>query len=330
MSHSAKSLTGNDIYFNNKIEEEFMSTFKIKHFASKMLFVLLGISFVFLSVKAISQTGTELVYKSNEGDILKYQSIRQTTRTSEREGEPFEFNTTRKYDFQLEAEQSDSLLSFVLTINDLDISSEGRRGGRFQSFDPENIKGKRIQIKISPKGEHRGLAAIDEIPMPERRGGREGDRRGEGRGNPLEQLRVNFFILPDRPLKVGDSWTEQYKDLASPGSFFGRFVQNQKVEGKTNYTVLGEEKKNGLSCLHIKIESTYSREAEGEMRGNKVTMEGEGETKAEAWFAPKEGILVELIHDDFFESTTAFSGRTMPSSNESKLTLKLLKWQPKQ
>ena len=96
------------------------------------------------------------------------------------------------------------------------------------------------------------------------------------------------------------------------------------MKGKTKYTVLAEEKKNGLNCLHIKIESTYSRSFEGERRGNKISSESEGETNSEIWFAPKEGILVEYMQDDFSEGTTAFSGRTMPNSNESKYSLKLL------
>ena len=60
-----------------------------------------------------------------------------------------------------------------------------------------------------------------------------------------------------------------------------------------------------------------------------MSSESEGETKSEVWFAPKEGVLVEYVQDDFNEGTTAFSGRTMPNSNESKFSLKLVEWKPK-
>jgi len=299
-----------------------MSSFKIKFF----FFILL---IAFIPVIVNSQSGTTLIYKANKGDMLKYESIRQDIRTTERQGESSEFSTKRSYNFQLEAEKTDSLLTFVLTVDKFDISSEGGRGRRFQPFEPEAIKGKRVRVKITPQGKQQEITAIDSIPTPQR-SERRVNRPGMGRrGNPLNQLSINFFQLPVKSLKVGDSWTEPYQDTNQPGGFFGRFARDQQVKGTTKYTVLGEEKKNGLNCLHIKTESTYSRSFKGEMRGNKMTSESEGETKSEVWFAPKEGILVEYVQDDFSEGTTAFSGRTMPNSNESKFTLKLIEWKPK-
>lgn len=277
-----------------------------------------------------AQTVQLLAYKASAGDVLKYESSRKDIRTTEREGESSESTTTRTFNFDLQAETPDSLLSFVLIATKLDISSEGGRGRGFQPIDPQALLGKRVRIKMTSQGEQREITAIDSIPMPAPPD-RGGDRPFPGRrGNPLDQLRINFFQLPTKAMKVGDSWTEPYKNTdQSGGGFFGRFAQDQKVEGKTKYTVLGEEQKNGLSCLHIKIESTYSRSFEGERQGNKMSSESEGETKSEAWFAPQEGILVEYVQDDFNEGTTAFSGRTMPSSNESKFTLKLVEWKPK-
>lgn len=293
------------------------------------ILIIAGILIMFSVQNISSQNGTVLTYKVNEGDILKYQSTRTDVRISEREGETFETTTKRTHDFQLQAEKADSLLSFVLTVNKLDISSEGGRGRGFQPFDPKDIQGKRLRIKITPQGMQREITLIDSIPMPQR-GERRGDRGFRGpRDNPLNQLSINLFQLPTKQFKVGDSWNEPYKDANPAGGFFGRMAQDQKVEGKTKYNVIGEEKKNGLTCLHIKIESTYSRSFEGERQGNKMSSESEGETKSEVWFAPKEGILVEYSQNDFNEGTTAFSGMTMPNSNESKFSLKLLEWKPK-
>jgi hypothetical protein len=307
-----------------------MSSFKIRFLISAFLTAFSFIAFIHISAIADPQTVTTPNYKANEGDILQYASFRQDSRISEREGESFEMTTKRSYDFQLQAEKADSLLSFVLTVNKLDISSEGGRGRGFPPFiDPQSIQGKRLRVKITPHGVQREITAIDSIPIPEPRE-RRGDRGFRGpRGNPLNQLSINLFQLPARQLKVGDSWTEPYQDSNPMGGFFSRFAQDQKVEGKTRYTVLGKEKKNGLNCLHVKIESTYTRSFESEREGNKVSSESEGETKSEAWFATKEGVLVEYVQDDFNEGTTAFSGRTMPNSNESKFTLKLVEWKPK-
>jgi hypothetical protein len=67
----------------------------------------------------------------------------------------------------------------------------------------------------------------------------------------------------------------------------------------------------------------------GTMSGTEMTMEGEGELTEEIWFAFKEGILVEKTSSSFFEGTTAFTGQmsgTMPSTNESTSSVKLVKW----
>lgn len=297
--------------------------------SSIFMIMLIILSAMFPAVLA-AQAVPALVYQANVGQVLYYESFRKDVRVSEREGESVEFTTNRTYYFSLQAEKSDSVLSFVLTITKFEISAEGGRGRGFQPFDPKDIQGKRLRIKITPQGINREITAIDSIPMQER-GERRGDRGFSGpRGNPLNQFRINFFQLPTRAMKVGDSWTESYKDTdPSGGGFFGRFAQDQKVEGKTKYIVLGEEKKHGLKCLHLKIESTYSRSFEGERQGNKMSFESEGETKSEVWFAPKDGILVEYVQDDFNEGTTAFSVRTTPSSNESKFTLKLVELKPK-
>lgn len=295
-------------------------------FALPVLFLLL-----IVTAPSFSQTAAGLIYRANAGDILKYESSRKDIRISEREGESFEMTTRRTYNFQLQAEKTDSLLSFVLTVNKLDVASEGGRGGRgFQPFDLKAAEGKRVRLKITPQGENREITAIDSIPRPEPPD-RGGDRPGRARfGNPLNQLRPVFFKLPAKAMKVGDSWTEPYQETdQGGGGFFGRFMPDQKVAGKTKYTVIGEEKKQGLACLHLKVESTYSRSFDSERQGNRISGESEGETKADVWFAPKEGVLVEFVQEDFNEGTTAFSGNTMPNSNESHYTIKLIEWKPK-
>ncbi len=308
-----------------------MSSTKTDMFMRCLVVAILSVATSFISGIAAPQSEISLAYKAHMGDLLSYQSSQTDTRTTEREGESMEFITKRTLDFDLQADQVDSLLSFVLTVKKLEIASEGgRRRGGFPPFDPKVLEGKRMRIKITPTGEQREFTAIDSIPLPERPG-RSDDRPIRGRfGNPISQARINFFHLPARPLKIGDSWTEPYKDTGQSGvGFFGRMMQNQKVEGTTKYAVIGEEQKNGFKCLHLRIESSYSRSFESKVQDNEVSGESEGESTADVWFAPKEGILVEYNLTDFNEGSTAFSGRTIPNSNESKSILKLVAWKPK-
>ncbi|MFZ5517776.1 MAG: hypothetical protein ACOY90_14115 [Candidatus Zhuqueibacterota bacterium] len=294
--------------------------------------MLLAVAFSVAMMVAAPQKGGQLTYKTHEGEILVYETVSETSRTMEREGETSEFKTTRTYNFQLQGEKSDADLSFVLTINKVDMSSSGGRGGGFRGGVPEDIQGKRVRIKLAPDGKLGEMTAIDEIKMPEPRSGRQGDRPSDRRGDPLRLFRIKMLTLPDKSFEVGKSWTEKTKGAPEDdqGGFrFGGIEQTEERE--TKYTVLGQEMRNGLQCLHVSMTTKFNREGEGEMRGSEVSVEGEGETTTEFWFAPQEGVLVELTESSFYEGTTAFSGdrnMTMPSSSESKYTLKLVKYSP--
>ncbi len=299
------------------------------------LILLVFISFCLLTPTKSPANPPEdkLTYHSKTGDVLVYESVRENTRTMERSGESSEFTTTRTYNFQLKTETAMDSLSFELTVNKLETAGEGGRGFRGPNLDPEKIIGKRARITIKTNGEVKGITAIDSIAFEEQPGREErGGRPPGSRMNPVNLLRVAFFMLPDRPIKIGDSWTEDYQEPAGSDLSFGRFSQERKVTGKSKFSVVGKEKKLGLDCYHIRVESQYESEAHGSMRGSDYNSEGEGEVKADAWFAHKEGVLVEYQTNEFYEGTTAISGetnRTMANSNETKSTLKLVKYSPK-
>ena len=238
------------------------------HFSNKKSLLVIGSVYMFLCLfmflalldsQVQANPKDKLAYKSNKGDVLVYESVRENTRIMERRGETSDFTTKRKFDFQLKTEKVDDLICFELTVNKLETSTEGGRGFRGSQLDPEKIKGKRARIIIKPSGEFSEITAIDSIAIPER-SGRDNNRgrRSSRRGNPINQLRIAFFQLPNKPIKVGDSWTEDYKEpVRNDGGFSSRFSQERKVEGKSKYTVVGEEMKNGLNCFHIKVGPAY-------------------------------------------------------------------------
>ena len=312
-----------------------MSILKKKTGLALSLLVILVVVIAFIisakSPEPANPGDVKLTYKSNAGDVYYYESSRENTRTMEREGGSADFTTEREYDFQLKTEETEDGLSFILTVENLEISSKGGRGFGGGGLDGDKVKGKRVRIELSALGENKGITAIDSISFG-RSSRRSSGRRPGGMRNPLNQLQIAFFTLPDKAIKVGDSWTEDYKEPADAARGFGsRPSMERKVEGKTTYTVVAEKKKMGLKCFYIKTESEYSRESYGTMRGSEVSSEGNGESSAEVWFAYEQGILVEYRQKDFYEGTTAFSGemnRTMASANESKSTLKLVKWVP--
>ena len=310
--------------------------FQLKNLRFLSVFLLcIGILWVCtggkLAARGTAQAGYRLTYKANVGDVFHYEKTREGSRTSERGGQSFESFSDSKFAFHLQTEKVDSLITFVLTVDTLWSTFESMRGAN--SIDFGDIKGKRIHAPITQRGETREMVPIDSIPEPQM-GGRPMRRRfgmQEMGGGRLGWLRVGFFEIPNRQTKIGDSWTETKRDTLGRENEERESSRTTITKSKIKYEVLGQETKMGLTCLHIKMKTEYTREMSGTMGGSEMSSEGEGETESDVWFAYKEGMLVEFTQTDFYEGTMAFSGMmsgTMPTSSETKTALKLVKWKP--
>ena len=269
-----------------------------------------------------AENGFILSYRPGTSDIYVYEKTTASTNTMERSGQSFETTSSSKFIFQLETEKIDSLISFVLTVDTIGYSYESSRG--IQAMDFGDIKGKKVRATITPKGARHDIVPIDSLPIPKLDGRSMGtDAKG--------WLSIRLFQVPGKPIKIGDSWTEAKLDTNTHDDTTRQSTRTFINDSQAKYTNLGEEEKMGLACLHIQVDTEYSTQSWGSMRGTDISSEGEGETSSHAWFAYKEGILVEYNSDTFYEGTTAFSGQmkmTSPNSNESKSSLKLVRWIP--
>lgn len=268
------------------------------------------------------ENGYRLSFRPNVGDSYLYNRTMDGTTTMERMGQSFSTTNSSKFVFQLQTEKVDSLINFIMRVDTIGYSLGGSQGD--QAMDFGDIKGKKARVTITPQGEKREIVPIDSLPTPKMGGqSMEGDAKG--------WLSISFFKVPDKPMKIGDSWTEAKLDTTTRVDTTRQSSQTYIRDSKSKYTVLGEETKMGLTCLHIQVETTYSSQSSGKMRDTEISSEGEGETNSQVWFAYQEGILVEFATRDFYEGTTAFSGQmnmTSPNTRESKMSLKLVQWIP--
>lgn len=266
--------------------------------------------------------GYLLSYRPDVGDIYQYEKTMAGTNTMERMGQSYESTSSQAYVFKLETEKVDSLISFILTVDTIGYAFGGAQGS--QAMDFGDIKGKKVRGIMTPGGVGREIVPIDSLPTPKM-----GERPMEGAAK--SWLAVQMFRVPDKPIKIGDTWTEAKLDTNTHSDTTRQSTRTFINDSKAKYKILGEETKMGLSCLHIQLDTEYSTQSWGTMRGSEISSEGSGETISHAWFAFKEGILVEYTTETFYEGTTAFSGQmnmTSPNTNESKNSLKLVQWIP--
>ncbi|MCR4439489.1 MAG: hypothetical protein QHJ34_06475 [bacterium] len=290
------------------------------------LWTMLGLLLVAAVATASAKEGYTLRYKSKPGKVLRYERKESSTREMERGGQTMQSSSQRTMQAELRTESVDEGLCFTLTVRKMEGSMQGMRGSRTTDF--KAFEGKRVRLCIDPLGKQKEFTPIDEFPRPGREGER-GPRMGMGPMGPPERLlALTFLTLPENPVQVGDTWTVTYSDSTSPAGG-GPFMRREKETGKVTYTVLEEAKRNGFKCLHIKTETTYSREGHGSGRGGEMSSEGDGKVIGDAWFAYEEGVLVEYTTQDTYEGTTAFAGGQMSGtsavSTDTKVTLKLLK-----
>ncbi len=296
-----------------------MEATAVRRVTMALLFLGLG------AAVATAGDGFTLRYKAKPGKVLRYERKETATREMERGGQSMQTSSQRSMECDLRAESTDTELCFTLTVRKIQGSMQGMRGSR--TLDLKDFEGKRVRWCIDQLGKEKEFTPIDELPRPGREGER-GPRMGMGLMGPPERLlRLTFLSLPEKPVQIGDTWKVSYTDSTSPGG--GPFMRREIEKGTTTYTVLEEKKKNGFKCLHIKTETTYSREGYGSGRGGEMSSEGEGKVLGDAWFAYEQGILIEYTTEDSFEGTTAFSGGQMSGtsavSSDTKVTLKLLK-----
>jgi hypothetical protein len=283
------------------------------------------------SVWGDAKNGFILSYRPNVGDSYVY-IIEQTAENTnimegrDRSSEAEKPNgSISKFVFELETKKVDSLISFILTVDTIAYSFIGPEGTT--AIDYGDIKGKKAHAIMTPKGEQRDMVAIDSFPTP-----KTGDQpiKGVKKGAKLPGLILPLIKVPDKPIKLGDTWYETKLDTNTHIDTTHQSTHMLFHDSKIKYSVLGEEKKMGLTCLCLKVEVKYSRKSQIKMQNFETNSEGKGEVTSNLWFAYKKGVLVEYNTTDFFEEIGRSAQTNMTSLHKSKIetSLKLVKWTP--
>ncbi|MCK5186324.1 MAG: hypothetical protein KAR43_04260, partial [Deltaproteobacteria bacterium] len=121
--------------------------------------------------------------------------------------------------------------------------------------------------------------------------------------------------LPEKKLKVGDSWTQKQE-----------FPQSQvNIVTEAHYTLSGKEQKNGYNCAVI--DSTISMIIEGGDQA-KMSISGDGKGSGTIHIAYEKGILINSEAEmDFNMSISAplpTGQQEIPTSTHQKINLSLI------
>lgn len=123
-------------------------------------------------------------------------------------------------------------------------------------------------------------------------------------GPPLDLYPVMNMIYPQFPLrfiKEGDRWQveneisiESAQALPIRGLGTLKHELNMTVRKDTEYTLIGYVKKGNYQTAHIEFTGDFRMEGEMITEAGGDYIEGSGKTSGELYFAPEEGLLVEV------------------------------------
>ena len=86
-------------------------------------------------------------------------------------------------------------------------------------------------------------------------------------------MKANFFKLPEKPVKIGDTWTDTDATDIPLGEF------TLKSEDETTYKVIEEVKRDGHDCLKIESNGVSHMSGDFEQNGTPLTLDRETKTK---------------------------------------------------
>ncbi len=250
-----------------------------------------------------------LEYKMPAGQVLKYQDKSEMRQVSDLMGESVEslIASTGTYSFQAKGPKERNFLLGV-TIDDMGMTITAR--GRDMSPDLKPVKGKSFDMVLSPLGTEVDVSGAEAIAY---------ELAGNTR-NIATIFKVFFPDLPDKAVKIGDSWPSSYviEEKSGPTSM--------RMEFQSLNTLEGWETVDGMECARITAKVTGTISGTGKQQGMDMSTDGTSKGKDVWYFAVKEGIFVKATSELTTEVTTSLTGAqsmTIPTTqtrtNEVKL-----------
>jgi hypothetical protein len=149
------------------------------------------------------------------------------------------------------------------------------------STDFSELMGKKARFTLLQNGKVEGFEGFDKLPEIT-------TVTGETLKGEAYQLgvRFTFLMLPDRPVKIGDTWSDiQNVDIPLGG---GTLLS----ENNTTYTLIEETEMNGFDCLKIQVTGVSKLSGDFEQGGTPLYVERETKSSGMIYFAYKEGMFI--------------------------------------
>ena len=257
------------------------------------------------------KSGLNLTYRMEENQTLKYQVSSEEIQKLDMMGQTMETTSKSGIQFSMQSKGlKENNLLLGITVDTMNINVSGGMAGNITP-DLGAVIGKSFQMTLSPLGKEGGFSGNEELQY---------QLGPSGKRNIDSSFKSIFPDLADKPVKIGDNWTNT-ADVSEKAGNIDVHVITESVS-----ILQGLETVNGWECVKIETKTTGTIDGSGEQMGNKFTFKGNVKGSSTWYFAYKKGIFVSMKSNTDTEGTVEVTamGMTIPMKSESKTEFNLV------
>jgi hypothetical protein len=271
---------------------------------SKILLFILALSglagFAYQNVTAGAkpQSTVTLAYQFPEGKTLTYQITNTQTQNLDVMGQSVSTESNSAIEFTLQPKGlKEGQYQLGVTINTFKVEAQSPQGG--MTADASSVVGKSFDMILSRLGKEIDTSGASSI------------RYNMGLAGTRDlgaSFQAFFPDLPERPVKIGDSWPSE--DAVTQKSDAGDI----RIIFNIMNTLEGFETVDGLECARIKGTVTGKMTGNLEQQGMALLFDAKIDGTQTLYFAEKEGILVKT-------ETKASMGGVITAGDPANITI---------
>jgi hypothetical protein len=254
--------------------------------------------------------GTVLAYKLPAGQVLRYADETEVREVTDVMGQVSESlaKSTASYAFRGQGMKGQDLLVAV-TIDDMALNISSPRGD--VSPDMTKVKGQSFDMVLSPLGTEVDVSGAEAITYDLPNGPR----------SIAPGFKVFFPQLPDKPVKVGDSWPSSFVVEEKAGGV------DMRIGIQSVNTLEAFETVDGLACARVSSKHTGTITGTGNQQGTDLAFNGVVKGSDIWYFAPAPGLYVSSEGEVVSEISVTVAGpqsMTIPVTQTRKSKIRLI------
>lgn len=260
------------------------------------------------TTSVFAQESYRLQYSFEKGKDYKYKMTNDGIVTQTVMGQEVKINTNGEIYVNMEAEEINADSTSLLVSLD-SAKYHINMPMRDTTLNLENIIGKRTRLTILNDGKVLDRETVDTVKS-------DADMTGQ-----ISSQTTRLFILPDKEIKIGETWNIENVDSIS---MMGGSI---KTKSNTDYTLLGTTDTLGRSCLRVEFKGKTTSEGKAKVMGMDLFIEGNGKLTGIYLFDAGKGLMINANSQVDNELTMAATGEQnmiIPISQSSKVIQTLL------